>query len=325
MPLPFDLPATSGGFAALTSGARSLGERAAEAAARALSTVLGRDVALRGRPVPGACVPRAACARVALDLAALPAAAVLEVEAGLVVALVDALAGGPGAATAATALTPVEEAALQLLALVALEGICSVPEVERVLAPRVACGGDDPVAALAVELDVSTGPLAGRARLLLPAVAVRALRGAPDLAGNGIRLPVSVRSGRTALSEAELAELAPGDVVLLEPPDGLPDVVVVPGGARAAGRCDDGVFHVEEVTMTDRHAQLPVALEVELARVELSLSEIARLEPGATLPLALDRRGIVTLRVGERAIARGELVDVDGAVGVRVLSVEVSP
>jgi type III secretion protein Q len=33
----------------------------------------------------------------------------------------------------------------------------------------------------------------------------------------------------------------------------------------------------------------------------------------------------VVLRVGERAIGRGELVDVDGAVGVRILSLEDAP
>jgi len=72
--------------------------------------------------------------------------------------------------------------------------------------------------------------------------------------------------------------------------------------------------------MTESNALLPVRLEVELARVEVTLADVARLEPGAALPLSIDRRGLVTLRVGERAIARGELVDVDGAVGVRILS-----
>jgi type III secretion protein Q len=77
--------------------------------------------------------------------------------------------------------------------------------------------------------------------------------------------------------------------------------------------------------MDDRTAQLPLRLEIELARIELPLSELARLEPGAALPLAVDRRGVVTLRIGERAVGRGELVDVDGAVGVRVLSLEPPP
>jgi type III secretion protein Q len=43
------------------------------------------------------------------------------------------------------------------------------------------------------------------------------------------------------------------------------------------------------------------------------------------LPLAIDRRGLVTLRVGERAVARGELVDVEGVIGVRIVASEVWP
>ncbi len=68
-----------------------------------------------------------------------------------------------------------------------------------------------------------------------------------------------------------------------------------------------------------------MTLEVELCRVELPLAELARLAPGAVLPLAIDRRGRVTLRAGEQAVARGELVEVDGALGVRVEVLEVDP
>ncbi len=66
-----------------------------------------------------------------------------------------------------------------------------------------------------------------------------------------------------------------------------------------------------------------MTLEVELCRLELTLAELARLEPGAVLSLALDRRGHVTLRAGDRAVARGELVDLEGAVGVRIIALEV--
>lgn len=72
--------------------------------------------------------------------------------------------------------------------------------------------------------------------------------------------------------------------------------------------------------MTDIAAAVPVLLEVELARVSLPLTDLARLEPGAALPLAIDRRGLVTLRLGDREVAKGELVDVEGTVGVRILS-----
>ena len=104
-----------------------------------------------------------------------------------------------------------------------------------------------------------------------------------------------------------------------------PAALVFPGGLRANGRLDGEGFHVEETVMTTRLAQIPLTLEVELARVDVPLGDLARLEAGAVLPLGIDRRGLVTLRAGERALARGELVDVDGAVGVRILSLEVTP
>jgi type III secretion protein Q len=327
VPLPFDLPQLSRGFAALAPDARAAGVRAAEAAARSLGALLGREVTVRGRACPGVPAPRAIAARVTVDLAALPAEALLEVEPGLVVALVAGLAGGAGEA-GATALTPVEAAALELFALAALDGACGVAEVEERLAPRVSRGGEAPASALAIELDVAAGPVAGRARLLLPAAAVRALRRDPD-PGDGpaaaLPVPVSVRSGAASLAPEELEALGRGDVVLLDPPARAGDALVLPGGARLSGRLEADALHVEEVVMNERTAQLPVRLEIELARVELPLADLARLEPGTALPLALDRRGLVTLRIGERAVGRGELVEIDGAVGVRVLSLEVTP
>jgi type III secretion protein Q len=325
VPLPFDLPVISRGFAALTPAASAVGVRALEAAAAAVAEVVGREISIRARPAPGVATPRPAVARVALELTALPAAAVLEVEPAMVVACVDLLAGGSGNATGATALTPVEAAALELFALAALDGACSVSEIDGALAPRLSRSTAEPASALAIELDVVAGPIAGRGRLLVPAAAVRGLRGSSVEAGRvpAVPIPLSVRSGRASLGADELGALSPRDVVLLDPPGDASDALVMPGGARFSGRLDDVSFHVNEVTMTGRNAHLPVVLEVELARVEVSLADIARLEPGSALPLGIDRRGLVTLRVGERAVARGELVDVEGAVGVRILSVEV--
>jgi type III secretion protein Q len=325
MALPFDLPRLSRGYAELTPAARATGVDLADRVGRALSDLLGSALTVRGRAVPGVASPGAAVARVALDLAALPGVATLEVDPAVVVRLVDRLAGGEGAPVAATALTPVETAALEALVLAALDAACGVPAVEA-LAPRLSRGGPDPASPLAIELDVVAGAIAGRARVLVPAAAVRALAGeGPDLAACAVPVPASIRRGTATLAAEELDALAPGDVLVVdEPPDGL-DVLALPGGLRARGRLDDDAFHVEEMTMAERHAQLPVTLEVELARVEIPIAELARLEPGAALPLGLDRRGLVTLRVGERAVARGELVDVDGAVGVRILAVEVAP
>lgn len=327
MPFPFDAPTLSRGYAALTPAARQTGARAMAAAAEALATVVGRAISIHARPVPGVAAPRAAAAPLALELGALPARAVLEVEPALVVAILDALVGGNEPVAPATVLTPVEASALDLLALVALDGACSVAEVEASLAPRLSRGLLEPPSALAVELDIVCGDARGRARLLVPEAAVRALAGAsePRGAGEAISLPAALRCGSAPLSPEDAAALAPGDVVLLDAPPAAPDALVLPGGSRLNGRLEDRTFHVTEVTMKARTAELPVLLEVELARVEITVGELARLEPGAALPLAIDRRGVVTLRVGDRALGRGELVDVDGAVGVRVLTLEATP
>jgi type III secretion protein Q len=326
--LPFDLPAISRAFADLTPGARATGAQAAAAAARSLAALLGRDVRIEGRPVPAVPAVRASVARVALELPALPAQAALEVEPALVVRLVDLLAGGAGACEGATALTPLEAAALELFVLAALEGACSVAAVEEALAPRLArVASPDVPAPLAVEIDVAAGEVTGRARLLVPLAGVRAPRGVPAAGpARALGIAASLRSGTAPLLPGELDALGPGDVVVVDPAAGGAEDLVLPGGLRARGRRDgDGTFRVEEIAMTERHLQLPIALEVELARVEIPLAELARLEPGAAIPLPIDRRGLVTLRSGERAVARGELVELDGAIGVRILSLEVSP
>jgi type III secretion protein Q len=324
--LPFDLPAVSRGYAALGPAARELGARALAAAAASLSALLGREVTLRARACPCDPAPRATAVRVGVDLCAVPAAGVLEVEPRLVVALVDLLAGGPGDGAGATALTPIEASALELLALAALDGACSVAGIEDALAPRLARGVAEPGSALDLELELVGGPVHGRARLLLPAAAIHSL-GPPEAIGPALvaRIPASLRSGGAPLSPEELRALAPGDVVLLDPPGEKPDALVLPGGARVRGRLEGDALHVQEVTVLEPNALLPVRLEVELARVDVPLAELARLEPGSVLTLPIDRRGLVVLRVGERAIGRGELVDVDGAVGVRILSLEAAP
>ena len=66
-------------------------------------------------------------------------------------------------------------------------------------------------------------------------------------------------------------------------------------------------------------SELPVELEVELARIVLSLGEVGALQPGAVLPLRVSTGDPVFLRAGDRRIARAELVDVEGEVAARVL------
>ncbi len=66
-----------------------------------------------------------------------------------------------------------------------------------------------------------------------------------------------------------------------------------------------------------------VSVEVEavIGHARMTVGELTRLVPGATLTLdaALDRP--VALRLNDREIARGELVAVDGRFGVRLTGI----
>ncbi len=327
MPLPFDLPSLSRGFAALDPGARATGVEAAAAAARAMAEVLGVEVTLTGRARPVAAAPVRPLLRLSIELGALPGAALLEVEPVLVARLVSQLSGGGEPVIGATALTPLEESALELLVLAAIDGAAGLDRVGERLAPRLVRDAPTPSSPLAIDLDVAAGEVRGRARLLLPPAAVLALADPPGLAEPLPAFPLfaSLRGGTAPLLPEELRALAPGDVVLADPPPEGRHRLVFPGGFTALGTVSDGAFLVETTTMEPHLAQVPILLDVELARVPLTLNDLSRLAPGAALPVQLDRRGLVTLRIGERPIGRGELVEIDGAVGVRVLSLEVLP
>lgn len=66
---------------------------------------------------------------------------------------------------------------------------------------------------------------------------------------------------------------------------------------------------------------LKLELAVELGRLQLSAAQLLALEPGDVLALDRPLRAAVDLRVGDRTIARGELCDVEGEAGVRLLEV----
>jgi type III secretion protein Q len=65
-------------------------------------------------------------------------------------------------------------------------------------------------------------------------------------------------------------------------------------------------------------ADMPVEIVAEVGRVSLRGDEVAALAPGSVLRLGRVVGAPVALRVGEQLWAEGELVSVDGELGVRV-------
>ena len=337
MPLPFPLPALSPAHAALSPHHRELGAALARQVSAALSAALELPVTLEGRPLPARPAPGLGCATLTLALEALPAHAAIEVDASLLARALARLAGAaPGPCPAELAAGCGETLLLQALTLVALRAVDGgrLPALAPRLLLQPPPGGAGPRAnQLCLELELAVGSERGRGRLFLPEEALRALDGRETADGGasrleGLCLPASLRTAFVSLGRDELAALVPGDVLVVDPG---PEVrasdaeLVFPGGLTARGRRLEGELLVEEIGMTEPQASYPLVLGVEIARVTVRLGELARLAPGASLPLGVPADGAVVLRAGEHAVARGHLVDLDGALGVRLTQVGDAP
>jgi type III secretion system YscQ/HrcQ family protein len=158
--------------------------------------------------------------------------------------------------------------------------------------------------------------------------------------GSSVALPLVITRFTLALSEA--AGLAPGDCVVLPSRIELNDGDAV--GARlsvGSGSFEVAIDH-SEVRVTgpfERRAatmsvapseqegtttlaeELEVEAVVELGRAELLASEVMSLAIGDVISLPKPIGSTVDVRIGGRLLARGELVDVDGETGVRLLEV----
>jgi type III secretion system YscQ/HrcQ family protein len=327
--LPFDLPTVAPALTEVDASLIELGARAARSAALGLSSVLGGEAAVHGRLLPGLPEP-AGATLVPIELTTLAGIASLAVDCGFASRLAERVAGGAGRKAAAGPLTAAERAVVELAILGALDSLAAETEIEAALGPRLALRGGMPTRPLCVELTISAAGTQGRALLILPEAALRALPRKGEISPALQDVPVrgSFRNGQVALDADELEDLRRGDVLLLDPAVGETSTLQLPGGLAATGRITGDSLEVEEVQLPEdgRSAgTVPVLLEVELATVTLPLRDLARIAPGAVLPLGIDRSGRVTLRVGDRAVAHGELVDVDGGVGVRIGSLVEGP
>lgn len=100
-----------------------------------------------------------------------------------------------------------------------------------------------------------------------------------------------------------------------------------PNGQLVLGdEVDTLAWTTDEETMSNKDAlveavgEVPVVVRVEVGTVQLLAREWAALGPGDVLTFGRKIAEPVVLRVGGVEVARGELVDVEGDVGVRILS-----
>jgi type III secretion protein Q len=174
--------------------------------------------------------------------------------------------------------------------------------------------------------------------LLPAAVLERLCRAEPAPAGpcpfTAARVPAALLAEPLSVDAGDLAALCAGDVVLMpslrRPPLAGPATLCFER-FRLEGTLSGTTFTVasladaqpQEIAVDDPNPlppPLPLSVQVELARVLVPLSELSRIKPGAVLELDVTLEEPVVLRVGDRAIARAELVDIEGEIGARILS-----
>lgn len=81
----------------------------------------------------------------------------------------------------------------------------------------------------------------------------------------------------------------------------------------------------EESELTEIVGETPVLVRLELGALEMSAAEWAALRPGDVVQCGRRIEEPIVLRAGGREIARGELVEIEGEVGVRITRVGSSP
>lgn len=296
----------------------------------ALESALARWLAARPPGEPGGRLARLAGGRVRIRVVGHggpltdPHAARAEVRAGgasivlaassaPVRALAQRLLGGPDELAAPRPLAPAEHAIWALAIAAAIEDAGIEAEVWPLAGP----GAAEPRGArIELALELPAGPMTVVADLPpdLP------LRAPPprELPAWPIALPVVV--GRCAIPRSAVGALAVRDVVTLE--GGL-ELVIGGGGLRL--RAAPGAMAAEVATgYVRRDMALPddahLELTVQLGTTHLSLRRIAELAVGEVVPLGRPLAGPYEVRAAGQLVGHGELLDVDGELGVRIVS-----
>ena len=65
-------------------------------------------------------------------------------------------------------------------------------------------------------------------------------------------------------------------------------------------------------------SELPVKIQLEISRFEVSLEELGKMEPGYKLPIDINPRIVHLISSGKR-IGKGEIIEVGGTIGVKIL------
>ncbi|HEX5060005.1 MAG TPA: FliM/FliN family flagellar motor switch protein, partial [Kofleriaceae bacterium] len=259
-------------------------------------------------------------------------------------AIAQRLLGGPAELSAPRPLGVVEKSIFALVVATALEDLGVAGEVWPVLdeelattdvKTRVGRPSKGPAQAAErepiVELAITMGGEAERGHDVVLAVQIQApadlllrvppSRGWPSWFAMTVDCPIVL--GRCALDGRALQRLAVRSVVTLDRPTATAELDVL-GGTIGLAIAKNAVVGEVATGYVPRDMSLPdtahVELTVALGTTQLSLRQLGDLAIGQIVQLGRPLAGPFELRAAGRVVGRGELVDVDGELAVRIVS-----
>lgn len=229
----------------------------------------------------------------------------------------------------------------------------------RIIWSDAAAATEDLMSIGLVPLEPSSAPRCGTlscdsqlARTLIDAVKRTASK--PHIGDWGrLCVDLTLELGRAPFASAELAGLAPGDIVLL--PSDAPiaaQQLVLRHGSRslASARLDHNsitILRLAETSMTDddkgdaldqepdlgakppvdgtslNPGDLEIRLDFDLGHLSLTLAELQRLQPGVVLELDTAAGRPVRIRAGRQFLGYGQLVQIEDRLGVIIRQLQV--
>ena len=140
-----------------------------------------------------------------------------------------------------------------------------------------------------------------------------------------VMVDVPIVIGRCAIAGPALAALAPRSIITLEAAVGHAELVVL-GGSVGLAIADGELVAAVTTGYVARSMALPddahVELTVGLGTTQLSLRQVFELAIGQVVPLGRPLAGPFEIRAAGKLVGQGELVSVDGELGVRIVSLE---
>jgi hypothetical protein len=234
-------------------------------------------------------------------------------------ALTQRVLGGPSELDAPRPLTAVEQAVWALAVAAALADLGIAGEAW----PFAAAAGPGVTIGFVLELPASLGGQAMTVCVRGPADLV--LRAPPARSARNWRFDLPIVVGRCALLRASAARLGVGDAITIDPcldldlTTGVIGLLAPPGAVEARVATE---YVPRDMAQPD-DAMLEVT--VSLGTTRLSLRQLAELALGQVVALGRPLSGPYEVRAAGRLVGEGELVDIDGELGVRIVSIAESP